>query len=324
MDPAGEPIGRVQFDVQDFVPQTLKVTLTPSTKALDIHSPIALAVDGEFLYGAPAAGLKGEAELRVVRDPSPVVNAKGYSFGLIDEKFDEKVQRLDLPAANDAGHVEITDTIEPLNAETVPLKAVISAGMFEPSGRIVKDQVELPIHTQPLLIGLKPRFTDNRTQEGLAVRWRAGYPCALDDPGSAGGCADTHGRPCSGRDAFEMAVANLGIQNYPRWWHYSSYYSEMQDAAGLLAIAAEVGNEDVIRRALERLVSLAPSSEKLDTQEKAWILAAAHALNKNESAHSLTVNGKASPNLKVPTAFAPTVDDVRSGYIVVNTGEHDL
>jgi alpha-2-macroglobulin len=98
----------------------------------------------------------------------------------------------------------------------------------------------------------------------------------------------------------------------------------MQDAAGLLAIAAEVGNEDVIRRALERLVTLAPSSEKLNTQEKAWILAAAHALNMNESAHSLTVNGKALPNVKVPTAFAPTVDDVHNGYTVVNTGEHDL
>ena len=166
VDPAGEPIGRVQFNVQDFVPQTLKVTLKPSATALELNEPIALAVDGQFLYGAPAAGLKGEAEARIVRDMNPVPNAKGYSFGLLDEKFEEKIQRLEMPAADESGHVNIVDELEPPDAETVPLKAVISAGLFEPSGRLVKDEVELPIHSQDLLIGLKPRFSDNRTEEG--------------------------------------------------------------------------------------------------------------------------------------------------------------
>jgi uncharacterized protein YfaS (alpha-2-macroglobulin family) len=166
VDPVGEPIGRVQFNVQDFVPQTLKVTLKPSATALDLEEPIALAVDGQFLYGAPAAGLKGEAEAHIVRDMNPVANAKGYSFGLLDEKFEEKIQRLEMPAADDSGHVDIVDQLEPPIAETAPLKAVISAGLFEPSGRIVKDEVELPIHSQHLLIGLKPRFSDNRAEEG--------------------------------------------------------------------------------------------------------------------------------------------------------------
>jgi uncharacterized protein YfaS (alpha-2-macroglobulin family) len=60
VDPVGEPIGRVQFNVQDFVPQTLTVTLKPSATALELEEPIALAVDGQFLYGAPAAGLFDE------------------------------------------------------------------------------------------------------------------------------------------------------------------------------------------------------------------------------------------------------------------------
>ena len=169
VDPAGEPIGRVQFNVQDFVPQTLKVTLKPSATALELEEPIALAVDGQFLYGAPAAGLKGEAEARIVRDTNPVPNAKGYNFGLLDEKFEEKIQRLEMPAADNSGHVNIVDQLEPPAAETAPLKAVISAGLFEPSGRIVKDEVELPIHSQHLLIGLKPRFSDNRTEEGKSA-----------------------------------------------------------------------------------------------------------------------------------------------------------
>jgi uncharacterized protein YfaS (alpha-2-macroglobulin family) len=166
VDPAGQPIGRVQFSVQDFVPQTLKVTLKPQAQAIEAGAPIALTVDGQFLYGAPAAGLTGEAELHLVRDEAPVANAKGYSFGLIDEKIEDKAQSLDMAPADEAGHVAITDSVEVDDGIISPLKAVITAGLFEPSGRLVQDKVELPVRTLPLLIGLKPRFADNRTEEG--------------------------------------------------------------------------------------------------------------------------------------------------------------
>jgi len=69
---------------------------------------------------------------------------------------------------------------------------------------------------------------------------------------------------------------------------------------------------------------LRPSLEKLNTQEKAWILAAVHALNKNDPARSFNVNGKTLTNVKLPTAFAPTIDDVRKGYTIANTGQHAL
>ena len=75
---------------------------------------------------------------------------------------------------------------------------------------------------------------------------------------------------------------------------------------------------------MERLVALRPSSEKLNTQEKAWILAAVHALNKNDAPRSFNVNGKPLTNVKLPAAFAPTIDDVRKGYTIVNAGQHDL
>jgi alpha-2-macroglobulin len=165
-DPASPPVGRVAFEVQDFVPQMLKVTLTPAAPVLRPDAPIEATLEGWFLYGAPAAGLKGEAELRIIRDPSPVPEAKGYSFGLLDEKVSEDAQPLELPEADAAGHSIIKDTLKSLPRLTVPLKGVLSAGLFEPSGRIVKDEIELPIRIQPLLIGLKPRFNDGRAEEG--------------------------------------------------------------------------------------------------------------------------------------------------------------
>ena len=156
-DPAGPAAGRVQFDVQDFVPQQLKVTLTAAAQVLRAGSPIDATLDGRFLYGAPAAGLSGEANLRLVRDPTPVADAPGYQFGLVDEKIPEKEQKLDVPEADDAGRAHIDAPFEAPQGVVSPLKAVLTAGLFEPSGRIVQDSVELKLRTTPVLIGIHPR-----------------------------------------------------------------------------------------------------------------------------------------------------------------------
>jgi len=142
--------------------------------------------------------------------------------------------------------------------------------------------------------------------------------------GQLGAALTLMGDHLRGHETFEMALANLGVREHPSWWFSGFYYTEIRDAAALLAVAAEVGDDDVARRALEKLIALRPSLEKLNTQEKAWILAAVHALNKNDPARSFNVNGKTLTNVKLPTAFAPTIDDVRKGYTIANTGQHDL
>ena len=157
VDPAGPPAGRVQFDVQDFVPQQLKVTLTAGATALQPGGAIDALVEGRFLYGAPAAGLHGEASIRVVRDPSPVPDAPGYQFGLATETIPGDEQKLDLPDADEAGRTKIDAVFQPPEGIVSPLKAILTAGLFEPTGRIVQDTIELPLHLKPRLIGIRPR-----------------------------------------------------------------------------------------------------------------------------------------------------------------------
>jgi hypothetical protein len=123
------------------------VTLKSADLVLKPDQPIHATLEGQFLYGAPAAGLRGEAELRIVRDPSPVPDAKGYSFGLADEKVNDTVQKLDVSDADDTGQVRISTVFRPPTSTTAPLKGILSAGLFEPDGRIVEDRVELPIRT---------------------------------------------------------------------------------------------------------------------------------------------------------------------------------
>ncbi|MGI4975972.1 MAG: alpha-2-macroglobulin family protein, partial [Janthinobacterium lividum] len=155
LDPKGKAISSVQFDVQDFVPQQLKVSLASTSRDLAPGRPIDVTLNGQFLYGAPAAGLHGEAELSIQRDPSPVPEAADYQFGLVTDETPPTVQKLELPDADDAGNSHIATALDPLPATSVPLKGVLTAGLFEPSGRVVDEHLELPIRNQPLLIGLR-------------------------------------------------------------------------------------------------------------------------------------------------------------------------
>ena len=81
------PVGRVQFDVADFVPQRLKVTLTAVTKVLHPNSDIKVHAESRFLYGAPASGLSGEGTARITEDKAPYPEYAHYQFGRVDDSF---------------------------------------------------------------------------------------------------------------------------------------------------------------------------------------------------------------------------------------------
>ncbi len=79
IDPKADPVGRVQFDVADFVPQRLKVTLTPETKVVKPGDTIKVRADSRFLYGAPASGLSGEGAAKIEADPTPFPDSRTTS-----------------------------------------------------------------------------------------------------------------------------------------------------------------------------------------------------------------------------------------------------
>jgi uncharacterized protein YfaS (alpha-2-macroglobulin family) len=174
-DPLGAPIGRVSFEVQDYVPQQLHVTLAPIAAALGEGQTLPIDVQGDFLYGAPAAGLHGQADIRITKDPSPIAAFKDWQFGLADEAVDDKTQTIDLPDADAHGHSHADAKLEmpPASIQT-PLKAVVTAGLFEPSGRVVNDTQEAKLRTHAVLIGLHTRFADTRTdlntEAGIDIR----------------------------------------------------------------------------------------------------------------------------------------------------------
>ncbi len=171
VDPKADPVGRVEFDVADFVPQRLKVTLTPREPALHPGSDFHIHVESRFLYGAPASGLTGEGTARIAADPNPYPAFELYQFGRVDDSFSDVSITLDVPATDATGATDASGSVGELADTTLPLKADITVSMHEPGGRTTDKTVTLPVRTRDVAIGLRPDFDEDSVPE----QSRAGF-----------------------------------------------------------------------------------------------------------------------------------------------------
>ena len=180
LDPKKPAIGRVSFDVQDFVPQKLEVTLAPRSEVLRPGADVAIDVVGRFLYGAPAAELAGEGEMRIVPDPHPFADFKDHRFGLVEESFSPVVIAFSMNETDAEGKTLATAYVDLERATTKPLKADIKIGLFEPGGRTTFQTTSLPIRADGKSIGIRPAFDGDRVQENSDAEFDV---VVLDDAG---------------------------------------------------------------------------------------------------------------------------------------------
>ena len=166
-------VGRVQFDVQDFVPQKLKVTLTSETKVGHPNSDIVVKAETRFLYGAPGSGLSGEGEARIVTDTDPFDGFSQYQFGRIDDTFSDVSITMNVPDSDANGVTEATATVGDLAETTLPLKAIIKVSIHEPGGRVTSKTVDVPVRTRDVFIGIRPEFDGWSVAENTPARFDA-------------------------------------------------------------------------------------------------------------------------------------------------------
>jgi uncharacterized protein YfaS (alpha-2-macroglobulin family) len=181
-DPNGEAVGSVSFDVQDFVPQKLKVTLAATTPEIDPAQPVAIDVESRFLYGAPSAGLGGEGTLTINRAYQPYAKFKDYAFGSVDELWDTQQVALEVGTTDAAGKTQATGSLAGLDLSqtTIPLAATADVKIYEPGGRTTGEQIVLPINTGKLHIGIRSGFDYDTVAENSDASFEI---VAVDDKG---------------------------------------------------------------------------------------------------------------------------------------------
>ncbi len=229
LDPKGAPVGRVSFDVQDFVPQKLEVTLEPRSDILRPGADVAIDVTGRFLYGAPASALAGEGEMRLVPDSEPFEDYKNYRFGLVEEEYTSVVIPFSLEDTDAEGKTLATSYLETETETTKPLKAEVKIGLFEPGGRTTFQTVSLPVRAEGDLIGIRPAFDGDQIQENSDAEFDI---VALDD----------EGRGVAGKSLiYEIVREETDYQWYQLdgQWRYEIVVRDRLVSGGALETAAD-------------------------------------------------------------------------------------
>src|SRR5499433_2588934 len=143
-DPKRPPVGEATFLVEDYVPDRIEFDLTSKAKGVSKTSAAEIAVDGRFLYGAPAAKLE-----------------------LADEDVEATRQPLEnLPDTDNNGKASFAVTLEKQPETTRPLEAQVVVRMAEPGGRAVERKLTLPVIADGPMIGVKPLFSGRSLGEG--------------------------------------------------------------------------------------------------------------------------------------------------------------
>jgi len=165
-DPKGKPVGEARFQIEDFVPQRLKLELSSTASVLKPGESVTVDINGRFLYGAPAAHLKAEGELVLRQDANPYPAFPGYRFGLAQDKWTAQRFPVVLAGTDDQGKAQAQVSLNKTPDTTRPLLARVRVSLFEPGGRPVTRSLDLPYRTQPFAIGIKPRFSDGGVKIG--------------------------------------------------------------------------------------------------------------------------------------------------------------
>ncbi|CAN5321322.1 alpha-2-macroglobulin [soil metagenome] len=148
--------GSFTFSVEDFAPQRLAVTATGQESV-----PVAagqerkIDVSARFLYGAPGAGLQNQGEARLRTDTDPFPQYKGFEWGDDLTPFDEKFIELGTTVTDGDGHAMLNLATTEAGDTAQPLVAAVTASVFEPGGRPVREGLELKVRGKPVYYGVK-------------------------------------------------------------------------------------------------------------------------------------------------------------------------
>ena len=166
-DPAKpRPISVFNFQVEDFLPERMRLELTSRQAVLFPDQAWEIDVKGEYLYGAPAAGSTLQTGVRIRAIRELYEGLPGFEFGDVNnasygDDWDEPEIKLDKDGLA---------TIIPQNRWNkldFPVVIRASFSLFETGGRPVVRSIEQIMRPAAALVGVRPLFNGEYAQEGM-------------------------------------------------------------------------------------------------------------------------------------------------------------
>jgi hypothetical protein len=157
-------IGRKRFNVEEFMPQRIKVDISLPRETYHTGEDMEFEVKGTMLFGPPAAGRRVDAKMTINAEAFTPEGFSSFYFGDWEREFDPVELKLDQGQLDNEGkktyQLRIPDDIRPPSA----LSGLLAASVYEMGGRAVTKYRSLTIHAYPRYIGLR------RAQKGYAEK----------------------------------------------------------------------------------------------------------------------------------------------------------
>ncbi len=164
------PLETFNFHVEEFMPERMQLVLGTGAPVLQKGEKLIVSVQGDYLYGAPAAGNTVKAVRSLQLEPTSVPAFRDYSFG--NPADAKRLENVDLPDrvlnAQGGGFIEvdaIPDTI------TSPLIVNVVASLQEAGGRAVTRTLRQAFWPAQQLVGVRPLFVG----EGVGANTEAAF-----------------------------------------------------------------------------------------------------------------------------------------------------
>ena len=197
----GPILGKQDFQVEEFVPEKLKVVVNPYTGGKIKGTNAQIEVQADYLFGAPGDKLRsgGRAILRTT--PTPFAEFKDFRFGLMEDAVTE-VTPFKETATDQSGQATLLLEDIKIPDHTAPLEIRVLAEVADADGRPNRGYGTIPVLTHEHFVGLKPNF------EGKSV--------GFGDPASfAAIIVDHTGKPLANTD---VAIKWIDEDRKYRWY----------------------------------------------------------------------------------------------------------
>ncbi len=161
---------KYQFKVEEFMPERLKLTFNPNNESKQVFNTIQdvnVPVLGEYLYGAPAAGNRFDARIRIGLLRHPFKEYKDFFFGDENEtqwndSFDDNNSQMDAE-----GKITVSIPSRWQGAKS-PLSVSVFGSLFESGGRPVTRHHMAKVLPNKGVIGIRPVFEKFAPARGQA------------------------------------------------------------------------------------------------------------------------------------------------------------
>ncbi|WP_085316958.1 alpha-2-macroglobulin family protein [Derxia lacustris] len=166
-DPGAKlPDAQWSFQVEEFLPERLKLDLQAPAGVLGGADSFSVAVQGDYRYGAPASGNRLLGSVYVERHKFALPQQwPGFVFGDFADDSARKRADLSEAALDGAGHADVTVPFD-TDGRTSPLLVRASFSLLETGGRPVVRSIERDWWPAEALVGIRPLFDRDVAAEG--------------------------------------------------------------------------------------------------------------------------------------------------------------